>query len=181
MSVLSIASNDNFTIVTNDTLSAVLTTGYLNGTGPTWGIYWTNYLICTVYTSDTAPIQMHVVISGSDTSLVIAPTILTTTLVTSPHASLASTLALGTAYQNTLGYDVLLMVYVNVTSALTASFLLGVGPTNAPTQQTIVSGLTIAALGVVPVTIYLPTNYYAKLSVSGTIAASIGGQIVMPI
>jgi hypothetical protein len=31
------------------------------------------------------------------------------------------------------------------------------------------------------VPIYLPNGYYANLSTSGTITASIGGQIAMPI
>ena len=102
-------------------------------------------------------------------------------IVSSPPASGSSTLAVGSAYQNTLGYDVVLTVYVAVSAATTASILLGVGPTNTPTQQTIVSGLTLAALNIIPVTIYLPYQYYALLSTSGTITQTISGQQVMPV
>lgn len=100
---------------------------------------------------------------------------------TSPPVSSASTLALGTAYQNTAGYDVILTIYISVSAATTASILLGVGSTSTPTQQTIVSSLTLAAINIISVPIYLPNNYYALLSTSGTITASISGQIAMPV
>lgn len=100
---------------------------------------------------------------------------------TAPLPSDDSTLAIGSAYQNTLGYDVVIVVYLQVTSATSAGILLGVGGTNTPTQQTIVSGLSLLATGIIPVTIYLPNNYYALLSTSGTITAAISGQIVMPV
>lgn len=102
-------------------------------------------------------------------------------LITAPAVSSASTLALGTAYQNVLGYDVVLTIYVSVTAATAGSLLLGVGTTTTPTQQTIVSTLTVAAVIIVPVTIYLPNNYYALLSTGGTITAAISGQITMPV
>jgi hypothetical protein len=97
---------------------------------------------------------------------------------TVPPASSAPTLALGAAYQNTLGYDILLVVNVNITVNAAGSVLLGVGPTNTPTQQTIESGIT--ALGPLIVPIYLPNNYYALLSAAG-LTASIVGQIAMPV
>ena len=102
-------------------------------------------------------------------------------LTTAPPVSASSTLAVGTAYQNTLGYDIVLTVYIAVTAATAASILLGVGPTTTPTQQTIVSSLTTAALIIIPVTIYLPNSYYAKLSTSGTITQTISGQQAMPV
>ena len=102
-------------------------------------------------------------------------------ITTAPPVSSASTLALGTAYKNTAGYDIVLTIYIQVTAATTASIALGVGSTNTPTQQTIISGLTVAAVNIIPVTIYLPNNYYALLSTSGTITASISGQIAMPV
>lgn len=104
-----------------------------------------------------------------------------TNLVTAPAASQTSSLIVGTAIQNLLGYDVVLTVYLAVASATTASILLGVGPTSTPTQQTIVNGLTLLALSVIPVTIYLPNNYYALLSTTGTISVSISGQQIMPV
>lgn len=100
---------------------------------------------------------------------------------TSPPPSQSSSLAIGTAYQNTLGYDVVITVYLAVSSATTANILLGVGPTNTPTQQTIISGLSLIALGIIPIPIYLPNNYYALLSTTGTISLTISGQQAMPV
>ncbi len=102
-------------------------------------------------------------------------------LITAPAVSSSSSLIVGTAYQNTLGYDVVITVYLAISAATAADILLGVGPTNTPTQQTIISGLTLASLGVVPVNIYLPNNYYALLSTSGTITQTISGQLAMPV
>ena len=102
-------------------------------------------------------------------------------LSTSPANSASSTLAVGTAYQNTLGYDIVLTVYLSVTAATSANILLGVGSTNTPTQQTIISSITTAALQIIPVTIYLPNQYYALLSTSGTITQTISGQQAMPV
>lgn len=161
-------------IHTTDSLATVTTTGYL--TGDT-SVSYSNNLMAVVNTTN-GMFLLAVVVSGSVISLIEQPR---GTFSTVPAASQSASLALGTAYQNTLGYDIMLTVYVNVTSALTASFLLGIGPTNTPTQQTIVSGLTLAALSIIPVNIYLPSNYYAKLTTSGTITASISGQIAMPI
>lgn len=170
----------NILILTSDNIATVMGVGYLNGRTE---VTWANDSQFAQVSTTEGLITLQVSIVGANTSL-ISPQygpISSTTLLTKPPASQTSSLALGTAYQNTFGYDVMLSVYVNVTSAFTASFLLGVGPTSSPTQQTIISGLTIAALGVIPVSIYLPANYYAKLNTSGTIAASIGGQIAMPV
>lgn len=102
-------------------------------------------------------------------------------LITAPGFSQSSSLSVGSAYQNPFGFDVMLTVYYAVSSATTASILLGVGNNNMPSQQTIVSGLTLAALVVITIPIYLPKDYYALLSTSGTITASISGQMAMPI
>lgn len=102
-------------------------------------------------------------------------------ITTTPPASASASLIVGTAYQNTLGYDVVVTVYISVTAATAGSLLLGVGPSITPTQQTIVSALTVAAVTIIPVTIYLPSNYYALLSTGGTVTASISGQQAMPV
>lgn len=97
-------------------------------------------------------------------------------IVTTPSNSDSSALYLGSAFQNTTGYDVLLTVYISVTAATGGSILSGVGPTNSPTQQTIVGSLTVSAVIIIPVPLYLPNNYYALISTSGTITATISGQ-----
>ncbi len=102
------------------------------------------------------------------------------TVITAPAASAASSLILGTAYQNPFGYDVVLTVYIAVTAATAGTISVGVGPTNTPTQQDVVTGFTIAALSIIPVTIYLPTGYYALLSLT-SVTGSISGQQAMPV
>ncbi len=100
-------------------------------------------------------------------------------LKSAPPASSAPTLALGTAYQNTLGYDILLVVFLSVTLNTSGVVQLGVGPTSTPTQQTIIGGVSTVGFATIP--IYLPSSYYALLSISGTITDSIAGQIAMPV
>lgn len=100
-------------------------------------------------------------------------------IVTTPAASSASTLALGTAYQNTLGYDVMLTVYLAVTANVSGVVQLGTDSSATPAQQTIITGTTLT--GVWPIPIYLPNNYYALLSTTGTITVSITGQIATPV
>ncbi len=98
------------------------------------------------------------------------------TFITDPGNSVGSSLALGVAYQNTLNADAMLTVYLAVSSATSGSILCGVGPSTIPTQQTIVSSITLASLNIIPVSVYLPANYYAVISTSGTIAVTISGQ-----
>jgi hypothetical protein len=104
-----------------------------------------------------------------------------TSMATAPPASSLPSLVVGTAYQNTAGYDVMLTVYLSITAATTATIKLGVGATSTPTQQTIVASFSTAALMLLPIPIYIPNNYYALLSTTGTIADTISGQILMPI
>ena len=102
-------------------------------------------------------------------------------ITTAPPSSDVTSLTLGAGYQNPNGYDIQVVVYLSVTAATSADILLGVGSASSPTQQTIVSGLTVAAVTIIPVTIYLPSGYYAFLSTSGTITATISGQMQMPV
>lgn len=97
---------------------------------------------------------------------------------TAPAASSLSTLSLGSAYQNTLGYDVLLTVYINITINAAGNITCGVGPTSTPTAQTLVTGVTV--LGYFPISVYLPSNYYALITATG-LTASIVGQQVTPV
>jgi hypothetical protein len=99
---------------------------------------------------------------------------------TMPVQSQPSSLSLGSAYQYGV-YDVVLTIYLSVTAATSASILCGVGPTTTPTQQTIISGLTVASQQIIPITVYLPASYYCLLSVSGTITETISGQQATPV
>jgi hypothetical protein len=102
-------------------------------------------------------------------------------LATSPlDVSSTASLAFGTVYINAASYDVLVTVYVSISAATNGNLLLGVG-TSTPSQQTIVSNLTTATTLIIPVPIYMPSQYHALLSTSGTITATISGQITQPI
>ena len=83
-------------------------------------------------------------------------------------------LVLGTAYQNTLSYDVKMTVYLSISVNTSGVVKLGVGTTNTPTQATIITGVT--TVGFVPVTFTIPAGDYALLSISGTVTDSIAGQ-----
>jgi hypothetical protein len=74
----------------------------------------------------------------------------------------------GTALQNTTGYDVLLNIVVQVSAATTATLTLGVGTTNAPTLETAVPSFTVAAATFFTIFAYVPNNYYVKVGQTGT-------------
>ena len=102
-----------------------------------------------------------------------------TSIKTAPAASSSSALALGSAFQNSLGYDAIFTVYISFTaSAGSYTLASGVGPTNSPSQQTIIA---FNGNQVIPVTLYIPNNYYALLSLSGTVTTTIIGQQAMPV
>ena len=103
-----------------------------------------------------------------------------TNLVTAPAASGSSSLTLGTAYQNTLGYDIMLVVYLQAAATGVKTITLGVGSTSTPTAQTIVNDSVTSFGWMSAIPIYLPNNYYALLTItSGTI--TISGQHYMAI
>jgi hypothetical protein len=102
-------------------------------------------------------------------------------IISAPGNSTSSALAVGTNFQNTTGNDIVLTIYLAVSAATSANILVGVGSASSPTQQTIVSGLTVAALSIIPIPIYIPNNYYALVSTSGTITQTISGQMAMPV
>lgn len=102
-------------------------------------------------------------------------------IATVPPASTSSSLIIGTAFQNPFAYDIVLTVYLAVSSAVSANILLGIDDIATPTQQTIISGLTLSALGIIAIPIYLPASYFALLSTSGTITATISGQQAMAV
>jgi hypothetical protein len=146
----------------------------------------------TILINQLYPIGGYIINYGTATLLyanaqhgnVTANILSTPTFKTNPASSGSSSLALGSAYHNTLGYDILLTVYMNISNTTNANFLLGVGPTNTPTQQNIITNFNINSNTthlVFPVPIYLPNNYYALLSTSGTVTATIIGQLAMPI
>ena len=116
---------------------------------------------------------------GGTLTLTSAPLAGVSNISTAPAAAASASVTLGTAFQNTLGYDVMLIVYVAITSNTSLVVKLGVGPTSTPGQVTIITGETLT--GMIPIPIYLPNNYYALLSYTGTGSIAIMGSMTMPI
>lgn len=106
---------------------------------------------------------------------------LTGSMNTAPAGSAASTLILGTPYQNTLGYDVILTVYIAVNGVALGTISAGVDVFSPPFQQTLLTGITTADFFMIPVTLYLPADYYALITTGGLITAAITGQQVTPV
>lgn len=94
----------------------------------------------------------------------------------SVSAAVAGTLILGTAFQNKLSYDINMTIYLSVTVNTSGVVSLGVGPTSTPAQVSIISGVT--TVGFVAVKFKIPSQYFALLSISGTITDSIAGQFI---
>ena len=143
-----------------------------------------------IVTSDNAPLVGGEMIAGrsyylylnqfSGKYVLLNPSVITS-FITAPAASSASAITLGSAFQNTLGYDAVFVVYLSITAATAADIVLGVDNNNAPTTQTIMSGITVAAQDLVSVPIYIPNGYYCLLDTTGVITLTISGQIAMPV
>jgi hypothetical protein len=111
---------------------------------------------------------------------VTAPTVAGTTASAPPSSNTVTTalgtLALGTAFHNTLSYDIVITVYLAITANTSLVVKLGIGTTTSPTQATIITGST--ALGIVAIPIPIPAGYYGLLSSSGTGTDALVGQII---
>lgn len=115
---------------------------------------------------------------------VLTNSVTTPTFVTTPGASTSSSLTLGAAYQNTTTNDILLLVVIEISATTNADLLLGVGPTNTPTQQNLLTSYNIVPGSphlLITIPIYIPKDYYALLSTAGTVTATIQGQMLMNI
>ncbi len=81
-------------------------------------------------------------------------------------ATALGSVALGTALQNTLSYDVRLVLYIPVTADTSGTILVGVGTTSTPTQVTVVAATTLT--GIITVTATVPASQYVLVSKGGT-------------
>lgn len=97
-------------------------------------------------------------------------------LISSPFAAAGAALTLGADYTNAFGYDILLVVFLDITANTSGVITLGVG-SNTAAPVTIITGST--ATGLVPVPIYIASTHKAKITVTGTITVAIVGQIAM--
>lgn len=103
------------------------------------------------------------------------------TFITSPPDSQDSSLSLGTAYQNVLGYDVLLIIYLEVVNVTGGGIQCGISSNSTPIQQTIISTIPGTTELIVTIPVYIPKNYYVLISVDSGITAAILGQQTIPI
>ena len=77
-------------------------------------------------------------------------------------------LVVGTPKLNTLGYDVLLNVTVNLTAATTAVISVGVGPTATPTVDPITPALSVT--GDVSFNVLVPDGHWISVTATGAVA-----------
>ena len=78
-------------------------------------------------------------------------------------------LAVGTALQNTSNYPILVNVSMDITVSTTAVILVGVGSTNTPTAQAVTASFTVAAATPYGFSFVVPSQFYAKVTTTGTI------------
>lgn len=120
------------------------------------------------------------------TSAVSSPKSLSTNIGTINHISTApnysnsltsavisdwgGTIALGTAYQNLYGEDLIIKIYVLISSATAGQLTLAVGPGSSPGPDIIMPALTTAVQQLISVDVYLPKNQYFILDKTGTLA-----------
>lgn len=131
------------------------------------GVTWTGYVVPQSTGSGA------VVLASSPT---IATPLLTGGFSSTPVASsvattaFGSSLTLGTAKQNTTGYDILVNIVLSVTVATTATIILGVGPTSTPATNTAVS--TFSITGDFTLCAIVPNNYYLLVDKTGTLTST---------
>lgn len=75
----------------------------------------------------------------------------------------------GGAVQNNANCDVIVNISVEVTSSAGGQLVLGVGPSNSPTEDAVTFPLTVSSSTPVTITAYVPYKYYIILDVTGII------------
>jgi hypothetical protein len=81
-----------------------------------------------------------------------------------------TSLTVGTAKQNTLGYEILLNINIVVTAATSATIELGVDNNSTPTTNPVTT--TFSGAGTHSFSAIVPNNYYVLLQTAGTISIS---------
>jgi hypothetical protein len=122
----------------------------------------TAFLLCSVPdTSGTVLVGSSASVSGSLSGA---------TLITAPPSSASVAITINTPVQNTLGYDAMLVVFVKVTAATSATILAGVSSVSIPPVNPYIQSDSLT--GVTSIPLYVPNNYYALVSTQGTITDS---------
>ncbi len=107
-----------------------------------------------------------------------------TTITTKPASSATATtafgssLTMGTALQNTTGYDILVQIGISVTAAASATIIMGIGSTASPTTNVAYS--TFSITGGFALTAIVPNNYYLLVDKTGTLTST-NNIIAMPL
>lgn len=87
-------------------------------------------------------------------------------------AAFTTSLVVATSVQNTTGYNLLVNICFDVTSATAATITLGVGNTIGPVVNTVVSSFTTATSIVKNFSAIVPNNYYLVVNTTGTITVA---------
>ena len=101
-------------------------------------------------------------------------------ITTIPPDSSTSAMTIG-SYQNPEYYDVMLILYLNVTASTADTISLSVSSGGGGTASNIITNLTVSSSTIIPIPIYIPARYIAILSVGGSVTATVSGQIQIPI
>lgn len=83
-----------------------------------------------------------------------------------------TSLTAGTAKQNTTGYNILVNISLNVSSATSATVVMGVASGATPTTNTVVPTFTTATFVPISFSALVPNNYYLLVNTTGTISIS---------
>lgn len=132
------------------------------------GTTWTGYVVPASTGSGAVVLAISPTFTGTANFANI------TTAPTDSHtatAAFATSLTLGTAIQNTTGYDLNVCIGIAVSSATTATIVLGVGSSSTPTTDTIVPSFTTVG-SALSINAIVPNNYYLLVNKTGTIAST---------
>lgn len=98
----------------------------------------------------------------------VANLAINSSIVTTNFGSLTG----GAASQNTSPYAILLNISVVVSSATNATIVLGIGSTNTPTTNVVVTTFSTASSLTFSFCAFVPSNYYILVDTTGTIAVT---------
>lgn len=151
-----------------------------NGTFITMDETQNVYTYDTVYIGNTSnPLTVYIGSTQTNSSIqLICDTnysiYLTSSIRTAPPSSnVASSgfgpITIGTALQNSIGYNLLVNISVNVTVATSATITLGVGSSSTPTVNTVVNTFSVAATTIYNFSAIVPASYYLLVNTTGTI------------
>ena len=185
---LAVAAGTNNTLLGNSTATTLTSGGYNTIIGSTAGSSYTgsessNILINSSGIGGESNV-IRIGTQGSSSgqqniAYIVGPLDISGAITTNPPTSATATssfgtsLTAGTPYQNPLGYDLLVNVCVQVTSATGATITLGVGPSTGPTTNTVIPTFTTASPTNLTFSAIVPGNYWILVNTTGTISVGL--------